>query len=94
MENTICTNDIPVIFEDEDILVINKPVGILSEDSQKGEKGILTLLQMLLYDLVILILLHVFYHFFCNFFLFCMASAEELLFIEMSILWRVIILFI
>ena len=45
MENTICTNDIPVIFEDEDILVINKPVGILSEDSQKGEKGILTLLQ-------------------------------------------------
>ena len=45
MENTIYTNDIPVIFEDEDILVINKPVGILSEDSQKGEKGILTLLQ-------------------------------------------------
>ena len=45
MENTICTNDIEVIFEDSDILVINKPVGILSEDSQKGEKGILTCLQ-------------------------------------------------
>lgn len=45
MENTICTNDIPIIFEDEDILVINKPVGILSEDSPKGEKGILSPLQ-------------------------------------------------
>lgn len=45
MENTICTNDIAVLFEDNDILVINKPVGILSENSQKGEKGILTYLQ-------------------------------------------------
>ncbi len=45
MENTICINDIEIIFEDDDILVINKPVGILSEDSQKGEKGILTHLQ-------------------------------------------------
>jgi len=45
MENTICTNDIEIIFEDEDVLVINKPVGILSEDSPKGEKGILTHLQ-------------------------------------------------
>lgn len=45
MENTICTNDIEILFEDADILVINKPVGILSENSQKGEKGILTYLQ-------------------------------------------------
>ena len=45
MENTIYTPDIPIIFEDADILVINKPVGILSEDSPKGEKGILTHLQ-------------------------------------------------
>ncbi len=45
MENTICTNDIQILFEDEDILVINKPVGVLSEDSPKGEKGILTCLQ-------------------------------------------------
>ncbi len=45
MENTICTNDIEILFEDKDILVINKPVGILSENSQKGEQGILTLLQ-------------------------------------------------
>ena len=45
MENTICINDIPIIFEDEDILVINKPVGVLSEDSPKGEKGILNRLQ-------------------------------------------------
>ena len=45
MENTICTNDIEIIFEDEDILDINKPVGIISEDSPKGEKGILTYLQ-------------------------------------------------
>ena len=45
MENTICTNDIEILFEDGDILVINKPVGILSEDSQKGEKGIITYLQ-------------------------------------------------
>ncbi len=45
MENMICTNDIEIIFEDEDILVINKPIGILSEDSPKGEKGILTGLQ-------------------------------------------------
>ena len=45
MENTICTNDIEIIFEDKDILVINKPVGILSENSQKGEKGIISFLQ-------------------------------------------------
>ncbi len=45
MENTTCTNNIEILFEDADILVINKPVGILSEDSQKGEKGILTYLQ-------------------------------------------------
>lgn len=45
MENTTCTNDIEIIFEDDDILVINKPSGVLSEDSQKGEKGILTYLQ-------------------------------------------------
>lgn len=44
MKNTICTNDVEIIFEDRDILVINKPVGVLSEDSQKGEKGIITLL--------------------------------------------------
>ncbi len=44
MENTICTNEIEILFEDNDILVIDKPVGILSEDSQKGEKGILSLL--------------------------------------------------
>ncbi len=45
MENTICTNDIEILFEDTDILVINKPVGVLSEDSQKGEKGIITFLR-------------------------------------------------
>ena len=45
MENMIYTNDIEILFEDGDILVINKPVGILSEDSQKGEKGIITYLQ-------------------------------------------------
>ena len=44
MENTICTNEIEILFEDKDILVINKPAGILSEDSQKGEKGIISLL--------------------------------------------------
>ena len=44
MENTIYTNEIEIIFEDRDILVINKPVGALSEDSQKGEKGIISLL--------------------------------------------------
>ena len=44
MKNTICTNDIEILFEDEDILVINKPVGVLSEDSQKGEKGIISFL--------------------------------------------------
>ncbi len=37
-------NDIEVIFEDKDILVINKPVGVLSEDSPKGEKGIIAYL--------------------------------------------------
>ncbi|MBQ6838765.1 MAG: RluA family pseudouridine synthase [Clostridia bacterium] len=46
MQNTIYTpENIPVIFEDKDILVIKKPVGILSEDSQKGEKGILSYLE-------------------------------------------------
>lgn len=45
MENTICTNDIEILFEDADILVINKPSGVLSEDSPKGEKGIISFLQ-------------------------------------------------
>ncbi len=36
---------IEIIYEDKDILVINKPAGILSEDSQKGEKGIIAFLQ-------------------------------------------------
>lgn len=39
-----CTHKIEIIFEDKDILVINKPSGILSEDSQKGEAGIISLL--------------------------------------------------
>ncbi len=46
MQNTIYTPDnIEVIFEDNDILVIKKPLGILSEDSPKGEKGILSYLE-------------------------------------------------
>ena len=45
MKNTICTNNIEILFEDKDILVINKPVGVLSEDSQNGEQGILSQLQ-------------------------------------------------
>jgi len=45
MENTTYTNDIPILFEDKDILVINKPVGILSENSRNGEKGILSYLR-------------------------------------------------
>lgn len=45
MENMIYTNDIEILFEDADILVINKPSGVLSEDSQKGEKGIISFLQ-------------------------------------------------
>ncbi len=46
MQNTIYTpENIPVIFEDEDFLVIKKPVGMLSEDSPKGEKGILSYLE-------------------------------------------------
>ena len=44
MESTICTNNIEILFEDNDILVINKPVGVLSENSPKGEQGILSLL--------------------------------------------------
>ncbi len=45
MQNTIYTPDnIDIIFEDDEILVINKPSGLLSEDSQKGEKGILSYL--------------------------------------------------
>lgn len=44
VKNMICTNDVEIIFEDRDILVINKPVGVLSENSQKGEKGIIPLL--------------------------------------------------
>ena len=45
MENMIYTNDIEILFEDADILVINKPSGVLSEDSQKGEKGMISFLQ-------------------------------------------------
>ncbi len=34
--------DLKIIYEDNDILVIVKPVGILSENSPKGEKGIIS----------------------------------------------------
>lgn len=44
-QNTNCDNEIKVIFEDRDILVIDKPVGILSEASEKGEKGIISFLE-------------------------------------------------
>lgn len=37
-------NDLKVLFEDEDITVCIKPKGLLSEDSQTGEKGIIGLL--------------------------------------------------
>ena len=36
--------DLNILFEDEHITVCVKPVGILSEDSQNGEKGIIGLL--------------------------------------------------
>lgn len=42
--------EIKIIFEDSDILIINKPVGILSEDSQKGKKGIIHHLESNGYD--------------------------------------------
>ena len=41
-QNTVSENKIEILFEDKDILVINKPVGVLSEDSPKGEKGIIS----------------------------------------------------
>ena len=44
MRNMTCTNNIQIVYEDRDILVINKPAGVLSENSPKGEGGILTLL--------------------------------------------------
>ncbi len=44
-QNTTSENNIEILFEDKDILVINKPVGILSEDSVKGEKGIISFLE-------------------------------------------------
>lgn len=44
-QNTVSDNNIRILFEDRDILVINKPVGILSEDSIKGEKGIISFLE-------------------------------------------------
>lgn len=36
--------DLKIIFEDNDITVCEKPKGLLSEDSQNGEKGIIGLL--------------------------------------------------
>ncbi|MGN0526499.1 MAG: RluA family pseudouridine synthase [Acutalibacteraceae bacterium] len=44
MKNTICKNEIQIIYEDSDILVINKPVGVPSEDTPKGEKGVISYL--------------------------------------------------
>lgn len=45
MQNTIFTEtDIKILFEDKDITVCEKPKGLLSEDSLKGEKGIIGLL--------------------------------------------------
>ncbi len=41
---TFAENDINILFEDNDITVCEKPEGILSEDSQNGEKGIIGLL--------------------------------------------------
>ena len=37
-------NDLKVLFEDEDITVCIKPKGLLSEDTQTGENGIIGLL--------------------------------------------------
>ena len=42
---TFAENDINILFEDNDITVCEKPEGILSEDSQNGEKGIIGLNQ-------------------------------------------------
>ena len=44
MKNTICKNDIEIIYEDRDLLVINKPVGVPSEDTPTGEKGVISYL--------------------------------------------------
>ncbi len=38
------TNDIVIIYEDQYITVCRKPVGVLSEDVQGGEKGVIGLL--------------------------------------------------
>lgn len=38
------TNDIEIIYEDKDITVCRKPVGVLSEDAQGGEKGLVGIL--------------------------------------------------
>ncbi len=37
--------DLNILYEDNDIFVIEKPIGVLSESSPKGEKGIIDLLQ-------------------------------------------------
>ena len=39
-----------VLFEDEDIIVLIKPVGIPSEDTKKGEKGIITVIAEEIYN--------------------------------------------
>lgn len=45
MRNTTFTKtDIKILFEDNEITVCEKPKGLLSEDSVKGEKGIIGLL--------------------------------------------------
>jgi 23S rRNA pseudouridine1911/1915/1917 synthase len=38
------TIDIDIIYEDDDITICRKPVGVLSEDVQGGEKGLIGLL--------------------------------------------------
>ena len=43
MESTGTTPDIPIVFEDNHLLVISKPVGLLSQEDHTGEPDVLTL---------------------------------------------------
>ena len=45
--NLFWKNKMNVLFEDNEIIVLVKPVGIPSEDTPNGEKGIIDLLKFL-----------------------------------------------
>lgn len=43
MKTTETTPDIPIVFEDQDLLIVNKPANMLSQEDQTGDPDVLNL---------------------------------------------------